>query len=121
MSNLSNVYDDITVDAEPSIVALRTVAHLGTRLSARWSGDEPAPDALDVLRMLHPTAAVGGMPRESAYELLAVWKSTIEATSPDRLDGLTQQATASGGLDCAACSCAARVRSLGRSGDRQRI
>jgi menaquinone-specific isochorismate synthase len=70
VSNLSNVYDDITVDAEPSIVALRTVAHLGTRLSAHWSGDEPAPNALDVLRMLHPTAAVGGMPRESAYELL---------------------------------------------------
>jgi isochorismate synthase len=70
VSNLSNVYDDITVDAEPSIVALRTVAHLGTRLSARWSGDGPAPDALDVLRMLHPTAAVGGMPREAAYELL---------------------------------------------------
>jgi menaquinone-specific isochorismate synthase len=70
VSNLSNVYDDITVDAQPSIVALRTVAHLGTRLSARWSGVEPAPDALDVLRMLHPTAAVGGMPRESAYELL---------------------------------------------------
>jgi isochorismate synthase len=70
VSNLSNVYDDITVDAEPSIVALRTIAHLGTRLSARWSGEEPAPDALEVLRMLHPTAAVGGMPRESAYELL---------------------------------------------------
>ncbi len=70
VSNLSNVYDDITVDAEPSIVALRTVAHLGTQLSAQWSGSEPAPDALDVLRMLHPTAAVGGMPRESAYELL---------------------------------------------------
>jgi isochorismate synthase len=70
VSNLSNVYDDITVDAEPSIVALRTIAHLGTRLSARWSGDEAAPDALDVLRMLHPTPAVGGMPRESAYELL---------------------------------------------------
>jgi isochorismate synthase len=70
VSNLSNVYDDITVDAEPSIVALRTVAHLGTRLSARWSADGPAPDALDVLRMLHPTAAVGGMPREGAYELL---------------------------------------------------
>jgi isochorismate synthase len=70
VSNLSNVYDDITVDAQPSIVALRTVAHLGTRLTARWTGDQPAPDALDVLRMLHPTAAVGGMPREGAYELL---------------------------------------------------
>jgi isochorismate synthase len=70
VSNLSNVYDDISVDAQPSIVALSSVAHLGTRLTARWSSDQPAPDALDVLRMLHPTAAVGGMPRESAYELL---------------------------------------------------
>jgi menaquinone-specific isochorismate synthase len=70
VSSLSNVYDDITADAQPSIVALRTVAHLGTRITARWNGDEPAPDALEVLRMLHPTAAVGGMPRESAYELL---------------------------------------------------
>jgi isochorismate synthase len=70
VSNLSNVYDDITADATPSIVALRTVAHLGSRITARWSGERPAPDALEVLRMLHPTAAVGGMPRESAYELL---------------------------------------------------
>ncbi|MGA7835565.1 MAG: isochorismate synthase [Acidimicrobiales bacterium] len=70
VGNLSNVYDDITADAQPSIVALRTVAHLGTWITARWSGADTAPDALDVLRMLHPTAAVGGMPRESAYDLL---------------------------------------------------
>ncbi len=70
VGNLSNVYDDITIDAQPSIVALRTVAHLGTWITARWNSPDPAPDALDVLRMLHPTAAVGGMPRERAYELL---------------------------------------------------
>ena len=57
-------------DAEPSIVALRTVAHLGTRVSARSADAKGAPDALDVLRLLHPTAAVGGMPRESAYEVI---------------------------------------------------
>jgi menaquinone-specific isochorismate synthase len=70
VSNLSNVYEDIEADATPSIVTLRTVAHLGSRITARWSGESPAPDALEVLRMLHPTAAVGGIPRESAYELL---------------------------------------------------
>jgi isochorismate synthase len=68
--NLANVYDDITADAEPSIVTLRTVAHLGTWISARSHNLDEAPDALEVLRMLHPTAAVGGIPRESAYELI---------------------------------------------------
>jgi isochorismate synthase len=67
--NLANVYDDITADAEPSIVTLRTVAHLGTWISAK-SHDIDAPDALEVLRLLHPTAAVGGIPQESAYELI---------------------------------------------------
>ena len=44
--NLSTVYDDITADAEPSIVTLRTVAHLGTWISARSRRLEEAPDAL---------------------------------------------------------------------------
>jgi len=69
VKNLANVYDDINADAEPTIVALRTVAHLGTWITAK-SPEANAPDALEVLRMLHPTAAVGGIPRESAYELL---------------------------------------------------
>ncbi|HEY5111154.1 MAG TPA: isochorismate synthase [Acidimicrobiales bacterium] len=69
VKNLANVYDDINADAEPTIVALRTVAHLGTWITAKSQGAN-APDALEVLRMLHPTAAVGGIPRESAYELL---------------------------------------------------
>jgi isochorismate synthase len=70
VNNLANVYDDITVDSEPSIVTLRTVAHLGTWISAKSHNIDDAPDALEVLRMLHPTAAVGGNPRESAYELI---------------------------------------------------
>ena len=68
--NLSEVYDEIYVDPEPSIVTLRTVAHLGTHISARHSSLTDAPDALEVLRMLHPTAAVGGIPREMAYDLI---------------------------------------------------
>jgi menaquinone-specific isochorismate synthase len=70
VKNLANVYDDIEADAEPTIVALRTVAHLGTWIKATSQEVNP-PDALEVLRMLHPTAAVGGIPRESAYELLS--------------------------------------------------
>jgi isochorismate synthase len=70
VKNLANVYDDIDADAEPTIVALRTVAHLGTWITAKSHDADNAPDALEVLRMLHPTAAVGGIPRESAYELI---------------------------------------------------
>ncbi len=89
VTNLSDVYDEIYADPEPSIVTLRTVAHLGTHISARHPPLERAPDALEVLRMLHPTAAVGGIPREGAYDLIAVSSSTTAASSPDPvgLDG----------------------------------
>ena len=67
---LANAYDDIAADPGPSIVALRTVAHLGTWINGTSSDVALAPDALELLRLLHPTAAVGGIPRESAYELI---------------------------------------------------
>jgi menaquinone-specific isochorismate synthase len=67
---LASVYDDVHADAGPSIVALRTLAHLGTWIEASCRDEADAPDALEVLRLLHPTSAVGGVPRESAYELI---------------------------------------------------
>lgn len=67
---LADSYDDIAADSSPSIVALRTVAHLGTWIKGTANDAEVAPDALGVLRLLHPTAAVGGIPRTSAYELI---------------------------------------------------
>jgi menaquinone-specific isochorismate synthase len=70
VANLANVYDDIDADATPSIRAFRTVAHLASRITARSHDLDAAPDVLEVLRMLHPTAAVGGMPRRDAYDLI---------------------------------------------------
>ena len=67
---LERVYDDVRADAGPSIVALRTLAHLGTWIDASCRNAADAPDALAVLRLLHPTSAVGGVPRQSAYELI---------------------------------------------------
>jgi menaquinone-specific isochorismate synthase len=67
---LETLYDDVEADAAPSIVALRTLAHLGTWIEASCRDDASAPDALAVLRLLHPTSAVGGVPRHSAYELI---------------------------------------------------
>jgi menaquinone-specific isochorismate synthase len=67
---LETLYDDVEADAGPSIVALRTLAHLGTWIEASCRDEADAPDALAVLRLLHPTSAVGGVPRRSAYELI---------------------------------------------------
>ncbi|HEY5120393.1 MAG TPA: chorismate-binding protein, partial [Acidimicrobiales bacterium] len=55
----------------PSIVTLRTVAHLGSWVKGVHHGPGDAPDALELLRLLHPTAAVGGIPRDQAYDLIA--------------------------------------------------
>jgi isochorismate synthase len=70
VQKLADVYDHIQADAEPTIVTLRTVAHLGSWVTATSHDEQASPDALEVLRMLHPTAAVGGIPRENAYELI---------------------------------------------------
>jgi isochorismate synthase len=66
--------DELDVPAEPSLVAFRSVAHLGTRITGRLS--EPLPTALQLLECLHPTPAVGGTPRAAALE-------AIRAGEPD--------------------------------------
>ena len=57
----------------PQVVRLRTVAHLGTRLSGTLiSGPEDqVPDALRLALCLHPTPAVAGTPTRAALALLA--------------------------------------------------
>jgi len=70
VTTLGGYYDDISADPTPSIVKLRTVAHLGTWIRGRHAEVDGAPDALSLLSLLHPTAAVGGLPRVAAYDLL---------------------------------------------------
>ena len=68
-STLATFYATVDAPDVPSIVPLRTVAHLGTWIHA----SEPrttAPSALQLLSHIHPTAAVGGLPREAALPLL---------------------------------------------------
>lgn len=54
--------------AVPSLVRLENVQHLASDLSGRLAPDAVGalPHVLDVLARLHPTAAVGGVPREKA-------------------------------------------------------
>jgi isochorismate synthase len=54
-------------EAEPSIVPVANVQHLGTQVEGRLSGEPPA-DVVTLLDALHPTPAVGGVPRERAID-----------------------------------------------------
>jgi isochorismate synthase len=59
---------ELTVPPEPSLVAFRSVAHLGTRITGRLA--RPVP-VLELLERLHPTPAVGGTPRDAALAAIA--------------------------------------------------
>ncbi len=55
-------------EPEPSIVTVANVQHLGTRLEGMLS--QPSPSAIDLVRVLCPTPALGGHPRSAAIELI---------------------------------------------------
>jgi len=63
---------ELVVPAQPSLVALRTMAHLGTRIEGQLlPNDGRPPSALALAAALHPTPAVGGVPRERALAVIA--------------------------------------------------
>ncbi len=55
-------------EPEPSIVTVANVQHLGTRLEGMLS--QPSPSVIDLVRVLCPTPALGGHPRDAAIELI---------------------------------------------------
>jgi isochorismate synthase len=67
-ATLRPLCDELTVPDEPSLVAFRAVAHLGTRLEGYLH--EPTA-ILELLERLHPTPAVGGTPRQLALATIA--------------------------------------------------
>jgi len=67
VARLSDLCESVDADSEPSIVPLRSVAHLGTDISGVARSDVTI---LDLVKNLHPTPAVGGLPREMAEELI---------------------------------------------------
>ncbi len=60
---------ELAVPEAPVVLPLRNVVHLGTDIRGRL--DEPAPTALELAALLHPTPAVGGTPTVSALDWLA--------------------------------------------------
>jgi menaquinone-specific isochorismate synthase len=55
-------------EAEPSIVAVANVQHLGTTVEGRLS--DPPPSVLELVTALSPTPALGGHPRDDALRLI---------------------------------------------------
>ncbi len=58
----------LAVPSTPSLVAFRSVAHLGTRIEGELAAATPV---LDLLAQLNPTPAVGGTPRAEALDFIA--------------------------------------------------
>ena len=56
-------------EAEPSVVTVANVQHLGTAVEGRLS--KPEPSVLELVAALQPTPALGGFPRDAALELIA--------------------------------------------------
>jgi menaquinone-specific isochorismate synthase len=54
---------------DPDVVSFPTVSHLATRVSGVLR--QPAPSALALAGLLHPTPAVGGLPRVEALAAIA--------------------------------------------------
>ena len=71
IERLRDVCDDVRADLQPSIVTLRSVAHLGTWIQGKVSGETQATTPFELLRLLHPTAAVGGIPAQRAQEVIS--------------------------------------------------
>jgi menaquinone-specific isochorismate synthase len=67
-SVLRDVAVEVDEDAAPHLLRLANVTHLATALTG-WL-PAPAPSALELATRLHPTAAVGGTPREDALRLI---------------------------------------------------
>lgn len=64
---LEPLCDRIDAPAEPSLIRLDNVQHLGSDVIGRLETDH---HVLDVLATLHPTAAVGGSPTDRALSLI---------------------------------------------------
>jgi menaquinone-specific isochorismate synthase len=67
---LAGVCDRVDVPDQPSVLGLRNVSHLGTRITGTLAGGGRRPGALELVARLHPTPAVAGSPTDAAIAYL---------------------------------------------------
>jgi isochorismate synthase EntC len=61
----------LDVPASPDLIHFHNVSHLGTRISGTLSGTSSSrPTVLELVATLHPTPAVGGVPRLQALRVI---------------------------------------------------
>ena len=68
VARLSTIAQQIRTDPQPHVLTLARIQHLETEIRASVPTDV---GVLDLLRLLHPTPAVCGLPRDAAMEFLA--------------------------------------------------
>lgn len=68
IARLSTVAQQIRSDPQPHVLTLARIQHLETEIRASVPS---GVGVLDLLRILHPTPAVCGLPRDAALEVLA--------------------------------------------------
>src|SRR3954452_2030987 len=78
---LAGLASEVEVDADPHVLRLANLSPLATHVQA-WL-PTPAPTALGLATALHPTAAVGGTPRDVALGMIR----ELETASRDRYAG----------------------------------
>ena len=67
-AHLADAADDLDVPAAPIVLKLRNIQHLLTPITGRLR--QPAGGILPLVRRLHPTPAMGGVPPERALAFL---------------------------------------------------
>jgi menaquinone-specific isochorismate synthase len=67
---LAGACTELSVPDTPSVMGLRNVSHLATHITGRLDPDRPAPSALQLAALIHPTPAVGGRPTPEAVGYL---------------------------------------------------
>ena len=77
----------LDLPAEPALVRLHNIMHLGTSIHGvllrRPTTDHPdgeVPTALDLVSVLHPTPAVGGVPTDRAVDTIGKLESDLRGT-----------------------------------------
>ena len=70
VARLAPLCDALHAASAPSVVRLSTNARLGTWVDGKLLGPRDASTAIGALAALHPTAAVGGVPRDVARRLI---------------------------------------------------
>ena len=67
-AHLADAADDLDLPAQPAVLKLRNIQHLLTPITGRLR--RPADGILPLVRRLHPTPAMGGVPPERALAFL---------------------------------------------------